>query len=115
MLNSKDVVKVTINLNSHMFFKIGQKGWKILLQKKHHSWQRSINQTLTTIEQLKKDYPIYKDGYIKMQIWEFMNIFGEHLYMGNRIEDIIEDFNIKINEEDIKLSQEDFINFINDR
>lgn len=58
------------NINDHIYFKLTDYGKRQLLAtKRFASPQHLIYQT-------------YRDGFNRLQVWEFMAIFGEYLYMG---------------------------------
>ena len=59
-------MKVRINLNEKVKFKLSEYGKEIY----RHRFEYN------------KEPKLDDDGYMEMQLWAFMNIFGEHMIMG---------------------------------
>jgi hypothetical protein len=67
-------MKISININGYVLIKPNEEGFKIW----HEYYQ---GYTDKTIEDYKKG--VDEDGYVRMQLWEVMKIFGEHLSMAH--------------------------------
>jgi len=77
----KELEAMRINLNDQIELKVKAKGIEIL--RTHWSVNvPDIEKTLTTV------YPKWKDGVVRMPIWEFAQIFGPHIGMG--LETVVE-------------------------
>ena len=62
-------VKVNININDMCKFKPTEIGWQVLKQKVPH---------------YKECMGFKDDGYFTTELWDFMSIFGEHMYNGGK-------------------------------
>ena len=59
-------MKIEINLNDEIKVQLTEHGEEILL--KHYNWSEVID----------------KEGYRKFQLWDFINIYGKHIYHGSK-------------------------------
>lgn len=61
-----------INLNNYVYVKLTEKGFRVHEVKEKEYYNRD-------------DYrppEVDENGYSKFQLWDFMNIFGDHTWMG---------------------------------
>lgn len=72
-LNNETEKYAKTNLNHYIKVKLNDYGKKI-----HHDYWKEICKDAGVPYELKVD----EDGYSSFQIYEFMNIFGEHAYLG---------------------------------
>ena len=76
----------TINLNDYVFVKLKEKGYQRLVDyDKKYGCSHDIDYFKERAD---------ADGYTRFQLWNFMQIFGKDMYLGNN--DIGFDINIKI-------------------
>ena len=75
------------NINDEIKVKLTEKGIKVLNAYYINAYQR------------KYFYCPDENGYYRLQLWVFMNIFGPYMHIGNN--DMFEDMNILINEDDL--------------
>ena len=68
--------QIKFNLNEPVKVKLRIKGWSTL-----YKWHNRYS--VTTEVELKKIYPVDKEGYTAFQLWTLMQIFGTEFYMGN--------------------------------
>ena len=68
--------QIKFNLNDPVKVKLTPKGRNILV-KRHNRF------IITTKEEVKKMHPVDDEGYTVFQLWNLMQIFGEHIYMGD--------------------------------
>lgn len=59
-------MEVRINLNENVKFKLSEYGKEIYRHRFEYNREPELDD----------------DGYMEMQLWVFMNIFGEHMIMG---------------------------------
>lgn len=68
--------EIPFNLNESIKVKLKESGYQILAD--------SFNKTLTyskySVQYFKNK--VDKDGYYRIQVWEFMQIFGPHIRLG---------------------------------
>ena len=92
--------KVKINLNSFVWFKPTEKGKEAYRRRYYHLEQilkevQLSDATPFPVSEIKLD----ENGYAKMQLWEFMQIFGEYMVMG--FDNVIESLEIIADEYEI--------------
>jgi hypothetical protein len=71
-----------MNINDYVHVKLTESGFDII---KNSIYSKSILQ-----------YHHIKNNEYEIQLWELMNIFGEHCYMGNTMQPFFEDNCIEI-------------------
>lgn len=75
-----------INLNDMIKFRLTQHGRDVLSFKRYeYACQTSVlacNQERFILNTYQYPHVIEKDGYCYMQLWEFMNTFGEYMVLG---------------------------------
>ena len=92
---SKEMV---LNLNDIIRVKFTEYGRDIY----YNQWHDLLMQNVTV--SISREYPkVDNEGYTDIQLWRFMSIYGKHLKIGMG-EQIIENNNIYIKEEPIKMS-----------
>ena len=86
MKHPKNKIYANVNLNNYVKVKLTKFGLDVLI--KHY------NKYGITAFLKKEIEDMGKDGEHKFQLWDFMQIFGEHLYLG--AENVVESNNMKI-------------------
>lgn len=71
-----------ININSYVYVKLTNLGIQLYIASINHRLANNAPKHLFIDENYVKS-KINNDGYIEFQLWEFMRIFGEMLYIGN--------------------------------
>ena len=81
-MNSKEIM-IKFNINDHVKVKLTDLGKDIYL----HQYDRinkvysNYSKTILTPSNPKVD----KDGYTDFQLWELMQLYGQHLHMGTKL------------------------------
>lgn len=75
-------MEVRINLNERVRFKLSEYGKEVYRQRFEYN----------------KEPELDDDGYMEMQLWGFMNIFGEYMIMG--ISEVLKPLEIIYEQED---------------
>ena len=77
--------KIIINLNDFIECKPTKVGWRLL----YDYWRKTMialnNPDVDVMEEIKKHYKVDKEGNIKMQLHECMNIFGDSMCYCNNL------------------------------
>lgn len=63
------------NVNDYVFVRLTERGREVLRN-------RAIILSVATGQEPRDKYPPDTDGWSKFQMWELMNIFGEHTFNG---------------------------------
>ncbi len=73
-------MEIKFNLNWDVKVKLTDLGYQLWVEQNNRYIRNFTDQDLDTVEglKLKED----KDGYVKLHLWEFMNVFGDKTYMG---------------------------------
>lgn len=71
----------TYNINRMIKVKLTEHGKAILDQEEARITNMLKNLNFSDADNYSS-YPEDEDGYIKFQLWAFMNIFGSHFYLG---------------------------------
>lgn len=71
----------TYNINNMIKVKLTEHGKVILGQEEAHITNMLKNLNFSYADNYSS-YPEDEDGYTEFQLWDFMNIFGSHFYMG---------------------------------
>jgi hypothetical protein len=90
---------VKFNMNDIVRVKLTDKGKEIFL-----NLDKKIDKRIVDIIGFNVyGWRIKEDGYVDMQMWEFMQVFGNHMKLGN---DLPVEMDIILRSEDIKEEQQ---------
>jgi hypothetical protein len=69
-------MKFEININEYVYVQLTEKGKQVYYDY-YHALDKLGNLNLGELELQE-----YKEGYVKFQLWQFIQIFGPKIYLG---------------------------------